>query len=129
MIGGAPAAAVAFHREVDERMRRDPRVTAAEAVIADPERGDKARLRAELEATLEAVRGEILSEVAAEFDGVHTLQRALEVGSIHQIIAPAALRPYLIAAVERGIAREIERERNKKPERGRPRSGLERSCG
>jgi acetyl-CoA carboxylase carboxyltransferase component/biotin carboxyl carrier protein len=110
VIGGAPAAAVAFAREVDERMRRDPRVVEAEAAIADPERGDKARLRAELEETLEAVRGEILSEVAAEFDGVHTVQRALAVGSIHHIIAPAALRPYLIEAVERGIIRESGRE-------------------
>jgi acetyl-CoA carboxylase carboxyltransferase component len=107
VIGGAPAAAVAFAREVDERMRRNPRVVEIEGAIADPERGDKARLRAELEETLEAVRGEILSEVAAEFDGVHTIQRALAVGSIHRIIAPASLRPYLIEAVERGIARQL----------------------
>jgi acetyl-CoA carboxylase carboxyltransferase component/biotin carboxyl carrier protein len=109
VIGGAPAAAVAFAREVDERMRRNPRVVEIEGAIADPERGDKARLRAELEETLEAVRGEILSEVAAEFDGVHTIQRALAVGSIHHIIAPASLRPYLIEAVERGIARDLSR--------------------
>jgi acetyl-CoA carboxylase carboxyltransferase component/biotin carboxyl carrier protein len=107
VIGGAPAAAVAFAREVDERMRRNPRVAEIEGAIADPERGDKARLHAELEETLEAVRGEILSEVAAEFDGVHTIQRALAVGSIHRIIAPASLRPYLIEAVERGIARQL----------------------
>ena len=52
------------------------------------------------------MRAEKLDDVAAEFDGVHTVQRALEVGSIHQIIPPERLRPYLIEAVERGMARE-----------------------
>ena len=107
VIGGAPAAAVAFAREVDERTERDPRVAALAAAVADPERGDKALLRAELEETREAVRAAALSEVAAGFDGVHTVRRALAVGSIHHVIAPGALRPYLIAAVERGIAREL----------------------
>jgi acetyl-CoA carboxylase carboxyltransferase component len=107
VIGGAPAAAVAFVREVDERTRRDPRVAALAAAVADPGRGDRALLRAELEETRETVRAAALSEVAAEFDGVHTVRRALAVGSIHHVIAPGALRPYLIAAVERGIAREL----------------------
>ena len=107
VIGGAPAAAVAFGREVDERVGRDPRMVALEAAIADPAQADKARLRAELEETREAVRAEALSAVAAEFDGVHTVQRALSVGSIHRIIAPARLRPYLIEAVERGMARAL----------------------
>ena len=106
VIGGAAAAAVAFTREVDERTRRDSRVIELEQAIADPERGDKARLRSQFEEMREAVRAEKLDEVAAEFDGVHTVQRALEVGSIHQIIPPERLRPYLIEAVERGMARE-----------------------
>jgi acetyl-CoA carboxylase carboxyltransferase component len=107
VIGGAPAAAVAFVREVDERVRQDPRVIEIEQTIADPERIDKARLRAELEETRGAARAEALSAVAAEFDGVHTVQRAMDVGSIHRIIEPGVLRPYLIEAVERGIAREL----------------------
>jgi hypothetical protein len=36
---------------------------------------------------------------------VHTIERALEVGSVDRIIAPGELRPYLVDAVERGIAR------------------------
>jgi hypothetical protein len=51
------------------------------------------------------VRTEKLGEVAAEFDAVHSVQRALDVGSVHRIIAAADLRSELIAAVERGIAR------------------------
>jgi hypothetical protein len=46
--------------------------------------------------------------VADEFDGVHTVERAREVGSLQRIIEPSELRPYLIDAVERGMARDLE---------------------
>ena len=45
--------------------------------------------------------------MAAEFDGIHSVQRALGVGALHHIIPPSQLRPYLIRAVERGMAAEI----------------------
>jgi hypothetical protein len=61
--------------------------------------------QAALAAIREAVRSEKLGEVAAEFDAVHSVQRAQAVGSVHRIIPAAALRPELIAAVERGIAK------------------------
>ena len=38
------------------------------------------------------------------------MQRALDVGALNYIIPPANLRPYLIHAVERGIARVEETE-------------------
>ena len=60
---------------------------------------------ADLASTWEAVRTEKLGEVAAEFDAVHSVQRAQAVGSVHRIIRAADLRPALIAAVERGMAR------------------------
>ncbi|HEY3571646.1 MAG TPA: carboxyl transferase domain-containing protein [Thermoanaerobaculia bacterium] len=107
VIGGAPAAAVIFAREVDKRMKADPRVVELEKAIADPERGDRARLLAQLEETREAVRSEKLGEVAEEFDHIHSVQRAQQVGSIHQILPPERLRPYLIEAVERGMEREL----------------------
>jgi hypothetical protein len=44
--------------------------------------------------------------VADEFDHVHSVDRALRVGALHQIVPSARLRPYLIEAVERGIRRE-----------------------
>ena len=37
---------------------------------------------------------------AAEFDSVHTVERAKEVGSLTDILEPADLRPNLIAALE-----------------------------
>jgi acetyl-CoA carboxylase carboxyltransferase component len=106
VIGGAPAAAVVFAREVDRRTRQDPRMVDLERAIADPERGDRALLLARLEETREAVRLEKLGEVAGELDRVHSIERARKVGSVHHIIAPERLRPYLIEAVERGMERE-----------------------
>ena len=107
VIGGAPAAAVIFAREVDKRTRRDPRLAELERAIADPERGDRALLLAQLEEARQAVRSEKLGEVAEEFDHIHSVQRARQVGSVHHIIAPERLRPYLIEAVERGMEREL----------------------
>jgi acetyl-CoA carboxylase carboxyltransferase component/biotin carboxyl carrier protein len=104
VIGGAPAAAVVFAREVESRTRKDPRVAGAER---DPSAGGAARLRlAELTA---AVHSEKVGEVAEEFDRVHTVERALKVGSLDRIISPHEVRPYLIDAVERGIAKFTRR--------------------
>ncbi len=111
VIGGAPAAAVVFAREVDQRTRKDPRVVEVETAIADPARTDKAELRARLEETLAAVKSEKLGEVAVEFDHIHSVERALQVGSVHRILPPEELRPYLIDAVERGMERELARAR------------------
>ena len=42
--------------------------------------------------------------MATEFDGIHSIQRALAVGSVDRIITADQMRPYLIDAVERGMA-------------------------
>ncbi len=107
VIGGAPAAAVVFAREVDTRAKADPRVKGLRENIAATEGAEKSRLRVE-EATLYAeVRSEKLGEVADEFDHIHSIQRAQSVGSVHHIIPAADLRPYLADAVRRGIERHL----------------------
>jgi hypothetical protein len=58
---------------------------------------------------MEEVRSGKLGEVADEFDAVHTIQRALSVGSVDRIIPAAELRPYVIDALERGMARTLGR--------------------
>ncbi len=103
VIGGAPAAAVVFSREVETRTRKDPRVLEAERGAAA---GGAARAR--LAEVITAVRAEMVGEVAEAFDAVHDVERALRVGSLDRIIAAADLRPYLVDAVERGIARARE---------------------
>ncbi|MET0727487.1 MAG: carboxyl transferase domain-containing protein [Acidimicrobiales bacterium] len=105
VIGGAPAAAVVFTREVDDRTRADERVRALEAAVAEASRDEAGHVQALLASTWDSVHTEKLGEVAAEFDAVHSVQRAQAVGSVHRIIAAADLRPELIAAVERGMQR------------------------
>ncbi|MCU1501716.1 MAG: ATP-grasp protein [Ilumatobacteraceae bacterium] len=106
VIGGAPAAAVVFTGEVNSRTRADERVRALEQSASRAVDDERGRLLVELTAVNESVRVEKLGEVAAEFDAVHSVQRALQVGSVHRIIAAASLRPALIDAVERGLARQ-----------------------
>ena len=68
VIGGAPAAAVVFTREVNRRAQGQ---------------GEAARAAAQ-------------SEVAAEFDAIHTVQRAQAVGSLDAILDLSVLRPWVI---------------------------------
>ncbi|MGK5739876.1 biotin carboxylase N-terminal domain-containing protein [Micromonospora sp. URMC 103] len=104
VIGGAPAAAVVFAGDVNARTAKDPRVVDLEARIAAATGGERAALAAELMEVRAAVRAEKLGEVAAEFDSVHSIQRAVEVGSVDAIVRPEELRPQIIAAIERGLA-------------------------
>jgi len=60
-------------------------------------------LRIELATQRINTRSAKLGEVAAEFEAVHNIERAREVGSVHAIIPAVQLRPSLVAAVERGI--------------------------
>jgi acetyl/propionyl-CoA carboxylase alpha subunit/acetyl-CoA carboxylase carboxyltransferase component len=102
VIGGAPAAATVFAREVKSRTERDPRVQeATERLRSAAEAGAPRARLAEITAT---VRAEKLGEVADEFDRIHTVQRARAVGSVDRIIPAAQLRPYIVDALERGMA-------------------------
>ncbi|MDR7277910.1 ATP-binding protein [Catenuloplanes atrovinosus] len=103
VLGGAPAAAVVFSGEVNARTAKDARVTSLETRIAAASGTERAALVAELAETRSSVRAEKLGEVAAEFDGIHSIKRAVEVGSVDAIIKAAELRPQLIAAIERGL--------------------------
>jgi len=107
VIGGAPAAATVFARDVRTRTESDPRVRALRESIEDAEGPQAGALRAQLARVTEEVRSEKLGEVADEFDAIHTIQRALAVGSVDRIIPAAELRPYVIDALERGMARTL----------------------
>jgi acetyl-CoA carboxylase carboxyltransferase component len=103
VLGGAPAAAVVFSGEVNNRTATDPRITELQARISAASGADRALLNAQLAEMQSAVRAEKVGEVAAEFDRVHNIQRAVEVGSVDAIISPAELRPKIIEAIERGM--------------------------
>jgi acetyl/propionyl-CoA carboxylase alpha subunit/acetyl-CoA carboxylase carboxyltransferase component len=105
VIGGAPAAATVFAREVQSRTESDPRVTELRTRVAAADADEAGTLRAALARVGDQVRSEKLGEVADEFDAIHTIQRARRVGSVDAIIPAAELRPYVISAIERGLAR------------------------
>ncbi|HEX6355147.1 carboxyl transferase domain-containing protein [Actinophytocola sp.] len=100
VLGGAPAAAVVFSGDVNARTAADPRVRDLEARVAAAAGTDRATLAAELDELRASVRAEKLGEVATEFDRVHNIQRAVEVGSVDAVIRAAELRPKIIEAIE-----------------------------
>jgi acetyl/propionyl-CoA carboxylase alpha subunit/acetyl-CoA carboxylase carboxyltransferase component len=111
VIGGAPAAAVVFAAEVNKRTSADPRVAGLQARVAEATSGgdedEASRLRAELASVWPSVHASKLGQVADEFDGVHSIERAHQVGSVQAIVPPARLRSYLIDAVRRGMRRTL----------------------
>ena len=103
VIGGAPAAAVVFAGEVEKRASADPRVRDIEDRIAVATGPGRSRLVVELADLRAAVRPEKIGEVAAEFDRVHDIHRAVRVGSVDEVIPVARLRPRVIEAIRRGL--------------------------
>jgi acetyl-CoA carboxylase carboxyltransferase component len=105
VIGGAPAAATVFAREVKQRTEGDDRVKVARDAVAAATGPEAAALRDLLASVTQQVRSEKLGEVADEFDAIHTIDRALQVGSVDRIIAAAEIRPYVVDALLRGMAK------------------------
>lgn len=105
VIGGAPAAAVVFARELRSRITADPAVVELEAAMKGAGREDKAHVATRLREARAAAHARHLGDLAYEYDQIHSVQRAQKVGSVHRIIHPSRLRPELIEAVERGHAK------------------------
>ncbi len=105
VLGGAPAAAVVFSAEVMDRTATDSRVADMQARAAETSGARRAALNAALAETQASVRAEKLAEVAAEFDRIHSIQRAVDVGSVDAIISVAKLRPRIIDAIAQGLQR------------------------
>ncbi len=105
VIGGKPAAAVVFASVVKQRTVSDPRLVEIDEAMRSADEATRPALHARWHETYEAVHAEKLAEVAREFDDTHSVRRAREVGSLDTIVPPERLRPYLVEAIERGIAR------------------------
>ncbi|UOZ03542.1 biotin carboxylase N-terminal domain-containing protein [Amycolatopsis sp. WQ 127309] len=103
VLGGAPAAAVVFSGDVNNRTATDPRVTELQTRVSETSGAERAALNAQLAEVQSSVRAEKVGEVAAEFDRVHNIQRAVEVGSVDAIISAAELRPRIIESIEHGL--------------------------
>src|SRR5690606_18361214 len=101
VIGGGPAAAVVFPREVNDRTARDERVKAARKALmarATP------ATRSAAERIFKEVRLEKQAELAAEFDAIHSVERAKKVGSLEGIIRADRIRPFLIETLQEGLS-------------------------
>ena len=109
VIGGAPAAVSSSPAKWTRATRQDGRIVDLDARIEAADGVERQRLRAERAGLFREVLAEMRGAFAAEFDGVHSVERAVRMGSIREIIAPSSLRPYLIDAVERGMRRARER--------------------
>ncbi len=96
VIGGGPAAAVVFSREVRGRAMADPRVRALQERLRSDSGDD---LRGRFERTLNEVILQEQAALAAEFDGVHSVERARDVGSIEEIVDPSGMRAFLIRSL------------------------------
>jgi acetyl-CoA carboxylase carboxyltransferase component len=109
VIGGVPAAAVVLTRDVDARIKADPRVKKLQEQLMKADSIQKATLQKQLNELMQQLHAEKVGEVASDFDHTHTIERARRVGSVNYIIPAFKLRPYLVEALERGIAREMGR--------------------
>ncbi len=105
VIGGAPAAAVVFAREVEQTARQNERIVALDEQIAASEGAERQALRAERNRVWDEVLAQERGAFAERFDAIHSVERAVHVGSVTSIVEPSALRPFLIEAVERGMRR------------------------
>jgi len=95
---------VVFPREVRKRTDEDPRVLTARAALSAAAESDKPRLREEFDELYASVLLERQGELATEFDAIHSVARAVEVGSLDAVIAPSDLRARIIAELEGAVA-------------------------
>ncbi|MEM7410596.1 MAG: biotin carboxylase N-terminal domain-containing protein [Myxococcota bacterium] len=99
VIGGGPAAAVVFSREARARALRDPEIARLQRLS---QRHDDPEARAAFEAAYRQVLLQKQAEIGAEFDAIHSVERALEVGSLEGLIAAEEIRPFLAGLVRGG---------------------------
>jgi hypothetical protein len=78
-------------------------VQEARAVLTAARLEERRAAQEEYEAVLADVEAQVQSEVAREFDTVHSVARALEVGSLDAIARAQDLRPALCERLQQAI--------------------------
>ncbi len=53
------------------------------------------------------MHSEKLGELAREYEAVHSVKRALQMGALHEIIPASELRGYLVRSVAAGVHAEL----------------------
>jgi acetyl-CoA carboxylase carboxyltransferase component len=100
VIGGVPAAAVVFTREVRARAAADPTVRRLRERLGPH---PTAEARAALQHAMEGAVLEGQRRLADEFDAVHSVERAHRVGSLDAVVPAARMRPHLIGLLHRAL--------------------------
>ena len=103
VIGGAPAAAVIFPKKVLKETYADKRIAEAKRDLNMRKSSQK-----EYNDVFSKIYNEKQTELGQQFDRIHSVKRAKQVGSIDDIIRTEQLRPYIITVVEEGM-RSYER--------------------
>jgi acetyl/propionyl-CoA carboxylase alpha subunit/acetyl-CoA carboxylase carboxyltransferase component len=103
VIGGAPAAAVVFPREVRARAMKDPKVVKIRRELESGtfSEGTRGVLENQLEEALSDAILEHQARLAQEFDKIHSVDRAVAVGSLDAVIPPSRLRGAVIEVLSR----------------------------
>jgi acetyl-CoA carboxylase carboxyltransferase component len=107
VIGGAPAAAVVFPRQVLKNTFADPQIIEAQARLKKDE-----LTKSQYDDIYQTVHLEHQAKVALEFEKIHTVERALKVGSIDDILQAPQLRPYIKQQLDEGIKSYLSQSRN-----------------
>ena len=111
VIGGAPAAAVVFPKEVKALTLKDPRIRAMKEELGRLANVERADATSRYDLLYKEVFAEKQGQIATDFDRIHSVERAKSVGSVHDIFKASELRPYIIRAVDRGIEKWLAEER------------------
>ncbi|MBF9014955.1 MULTISPECIES: carboxyl transferase domain-containing protein [unclassified Oceanispirochaeta] len=98
VLGGAPAAAVVFPREVQKETYSDKRITSMLDCLNKGSCSQK-----EYDELVGKVYNEKQTALGQKFDQIHSVNRAKEVGSIDDIVKSNEIRPYLIKTIENGM--------------------------
>jgi len=98
VLGGAPAAAVVFPREVKKDTFSDPRIRECLENL-----NRNLCTQKEYDELFSKVYNEKQTALGQKFDRIHSVERAREVGSIDDIVKPSQIRPYLIRTVLEGM--------------------------
>ena len=98
VIGGAPAAAVIFPKQVLKETYADERIVKAQGEMKQRNRSQK-----EFDDLFSKVYNEKQSELGQSFDRIHSVERAQKVGSIDDIITVDQLRPYIVSIIENHV--------------------------
>jgi acetyl/propionyl-CoA carboxylase alpha subunit/acetyl-CoA carboxylase carboxyltransferase component len=114
VIGGGAAAAVVFTRLVAERVNAHPRVRDAREALGRVAADQHRAAQEAYEAVLADVEAEIQTAFAREFDSVHSVSRALHVGSLHAVLPVSELRAEVCGRLQDAAGASVPRPRQRR---------------